>query len=75
MNNRTYEVGKVIGQIQGTLDDKIPQPMWGKLSQFAEDQNDEEVTEELISLVEWYIPDDKNIKEILIMNLENFLSY
>ena len=74
MDNQTFEAGKVIGQIQGVLDNDISRHIWQKLSQFAEDQNDE-VTEEILSFVELYIPDDKAVKEILIMNLEDFLSY
>ena len=74
MKNRTFEVGKIVGMIKGVLDNEIPRHIWQKLSQFAEDQNDE-VTEELISFVELYVPDDKAMKEILIMNLEDFLSY
>ena len=74
MNNRRFEVGKVIGQIQGVLDNDIPLAVWRKMSQFIKDQNDE-VTEELISFVELYVPDNKAIKEIIIMNLEDFLAY
>ena len=72
MKSRTFEVGKIVGQIQGALDNEIPRPMWGKLSQFAKDQN-EQVIEELISCIELYVP-EKSIKGTILMNLEGFLS-
>ena len=73
MKNRTFEVGKIVGQIQGVLDNDIPLAVWRKMSQFIKGQNDE-VTEELISFVNLFVPDDKAIKGIIIMNLEDFLS-
>ena len=74
MKNRTFEVGKIVGQIQGVLDNDIPLAVWRKMSQFIKDQNDE-VTEELISFVNLYVPDEREIKGIILMNLEDFLSY
>ena len=72
MNNRTFDVGKIIGMIDGVLGNEIPRHIWEKMSQFLEDQNDE-LTEELISFVEMALPETP-IKEIILLNLEDFLS-